>query len=194
MRRRLQDYLQGLRTKAADKLSQRLGWMTRAHPIVLDGQRLSVPLYADGFNGSLMAITDDWGNNWHTSTPLFGSGNIQPSVVRRSVERNDLETGITPTKYFISGRFFAIYFELPVAFSATISKTALSLHSCAEGLRGDGSWSRCARRGGGGSPCDGERVAEGRERGPPIIIGNRYYSPLAVTIIVRRRGLMSHSK
>ena len=83
MRGRLKDYFQTLRTRAADKLSQRLGWMTRAHPIVLDGQRLIVPLYADGFNGSLMAISDDWGNNWHTSTPLFGSGNIQPSVVQR---------------------------------------------------------------------------------------------------------------
>jgi len=54
---RLKDYSQTLRTRAADKLSQRLGWMTRAHPIVLDGQRLIVPLYADGFNGSLMART-----------------------------------------------------------------------------------------------------------------------------------------
>src|SRR4029453_18730308 len=30
-----------------------------------------------------MAITDDWGRTWHTSTPLCGAGNIQPSIVRR---------------------------------------------------------------------------------------------------------------
>ena len=29
---------------------------------------------------SLMAITDDWGKTWHTSTPLIAGGNIQPSI------------------------------------------------------------------------------------------------------------------
>jgi predicted neuraminidase len=29
-----------------------------------------------------MAITDDWGQTWHTSTPLIGEGNVQPSIVR----------------------------------------------------------------------------------------------------------------
>jgi len=76
-------YLKTLRERAADKLSRRLGWMTRAHPFVLEGRRLIVPLYSDGFDCSLMAITDDWGRTWHTSTPLLGLGNIQPSLVRR---------------------------------------------------------------------------------------------------------------
>jgi predicted neuraminidase len=30
-----------------------------------------------------MAITDDWGQTWHTSNPLLGGANIQPSIVRR---------------------------------------------------------------------------------------------------------------
>ena len=30
-----------------------------------------------------MAITDDWGATWKTSTPLVGFGNIQPSLVRK---------------------------------------------------------------------------------------------------------------
>jgi predicted neuraminidase len=68
---------------AQDKLKSRLGWMTRAHPFVLDGRRLLVPLYSDGFNFSLMAITDDWGATWRTSAPLVGEGNVQPSIVRR---------------------------------------------------------------------------------------------------------------
>lgn len=72
-----------LRRKAADKLYRRLGWMTRAHPLVIDNSRLIVPLYSDGFSFSLMAITDDWGRTWHTSTPLVGLGNIQPTVVRK---------------------------------------------------------------------------------------------------------------
>ncbi len=78
--RRFLDYVQN---KANDKLSCRLGWMTRAHPFVLDAQRLIVPLYSDGFSFSLMAITDDWGKTWHTSAPLCGAGNIQPSIARR---------------------------------------------------------------------------------------------------------------
>jgi predicted neuraminidase len=57
--------------------------MTRAHPYVLDGTRLIVPLYSDGFSFSLMAISDDWGATWKTSTPLVGLGNIQPSLARK---------------------------------------------------------------------------------------------------------------
>jgi len=82
-RKRAQAHLSELRTHATEKLYRRLGWMTRAHPFVLDAKRLIVPLYSDGFSFSLMAITDDWGQTWHTSTPLVGAGNIQPSIVRR---------------------------------------------------------------------------------------------------------------
>jgi predicted neuraminidase len=83
-RERARNYAAELRKKAADKFYRRLGWMTRAHPFVLDGTRLIVPLYSDGFSFSLMAITDDWGKTWHTSTPLVGQGNIQPSIVKKS--------------------------------------------------------------------------------------------------------------
>jgi len=79
----LKAFIEGIRKNAADKYFRRLGWMTRAHPFVLDGKRLIVPLYSDGFSFSLMAITDDWGKNWTTSTPLVGGGNIQPSIVRK---------------------------------------------------------------------------------------------------------------
>lgn len=76
-------YIERTRKNAADKFFRRLGWMTRAHPFVLDGKRLIVPLYSDGFSFSLMAITDDWGKTWSTSTPLVGGGNIQPSIVQK---------------------------------------------------------------------------------------------------------------
>src|SRR5262249_25155305 len=79
----LQAYIERIRKSAGDKLYRRLGWMTRAHPFILDNKRLIVPLYSDGFSFSLMAITDDWGKTWHTSTPLVSGGNIQPSIVRR---------------------------------------------------------------------------------------------------------------
>src|SRR5262245_38684771 len=77
----IRDYIARTRKNAADKFFRRLGWMTRAHPFVLDDRRLIVPLYSDGFSFSLMAITDDWGKTWKTSAPLVGRGNIQPSIV-----------------------------------------------------------------------------------------------------------------
>lgn len=77
-------YIDAMKAHAADKLYRRLGWMTRAHPQVLDGKRLLVPLYHDGFSCSLMALSDDAGAHWHASAPIVGGGNIQPSVVRRA--------------------------------------------------------------------------------------------------------------
>lgn len=78
-----QEMIEAMRRKARDKLYRRLGWMTRAHPFILDGRRMIVPLYHDGFSFSLMAITDDWGQTWHSSAPLIALGNIQPSIVQR---------------------------------------------------------------------------------------------------------------
>jgi len=69
--------------RVEDKLAQRLGWMPRAHPQVLAGGRILLPLYSDGFDFSLMAWSDDDGQTWQTSAPLLGLGNVQPSVVAR---------------------------------------------------------------------------------------------------------------
>jgi hypothetical protein len=80
---RVAAWLDSLRTQAADKLTRRIGWFTRVHPLVLEGGRLIVPLYSDGFSFSLMNISDDWGQTWRTSAPLIGAGNIQPSLVQR---------------------------------------------------------------------------------------------------------------
>ena len=80
---RAAQYVTRIRTQAADKLSRRLGWMTRAHPLVLDGGRIIVPLYSDGYSFSLMALSDDGGATWRASEPLVGRGNIQPTLARR---------------------------------------------------------------------------------------------------------------
>lgn len=69
--------------QAADKLTRRLGWFTRAHPKFLADGRLLVGLYSDGFSVSLVGITDDLGANWHYSEPIVGGGNIQPSFAVR---------------------------------------------------------------------------------------------------------------
>ena len=68
----------------ADKLTRRLGWFTRAHPLMLDDGRMLVGLYSDGFSFSLVGITDDLGKTWRYSEPLVGGGNIQPSFARKA--------------------------------------------------------------------------------------------------------------
>jgi len=81
-RREVERYLGVFRERAGDKLYARLGWMTRARPLVHQG-RLLVPLYHDGFSCSLIAVTEDAGAAWRFSLPLLGGGNIQPSLVPR---------------------------------------------------------------------------------------------------------------
>jgi predicted neuraminidase len=71
------------RTRAADKLWCRLGWMPRARPLILEGKRLLLPLYSDGFDFSLVAFTDDGGQSWQTSAPIVGLGNVQPTLARK---------------------------------------------------------------------------------------------------------------
>ncbi|HEV3236816.1 MAG TPA: exo-alpha-sialidase [Gemmataceae bacterium] len=83
VRSRTRAYLAQRRKSARDKYSSRMGWMTRAHPFVLEGKRLIVPLYSDGFNFSIMALSDDWGRTWEASEPLVGAGNVQPSLARK---------------------------------------------------------------------------------------------------------------
>lgn len=61
---------------------RRMGWQTGNKPVITESGRLVVPLYSDGFSFSIMAYTDDWGKNWKSSTPLIGSGNIQPAIAQ----------------------------------------------------------------------------------------------------------------
>lgn len=82
-RQEVERYLAVLREKTGDKLYRRLGWMTRAHPYLLDGRRILLPLYHDGFSFSLFAISEDDGATWKTTAPLIGGGNIQPTLARR---------------------------------------------------------------------------------------------------------------
>lgn len=83
-RQEAKEFLDAMKGRAEDKLYRRLGWMTRAHPTVLAGGRILVPLYHDGFSFSLVAFTDDLGKTWQTSGPILGAGNVQPAVVQRA--------------------------------------------------------------------------------------------------------------
>jgi predicted neuraminidase len=68
---------------AKDPEKRQKGWMTRIHPISLESGRILLPLYSDGYNISIVAISDDNGNNWRASNPIVGLGPIQPSLVQK---------------------------------------------------------------------------------------------------------------
>lgn len=80
---RVQEWMRHNNQQANDKLTRRIGWFTRAHPLILDDGRMLVGLYSDGFSFSLVGITDDLGKSWSFSDPIVGGGNIQPSFARR---------------------------------------------------------------------------------------------------------------
>jgi predicted neuraminidase len=60
-------------------LSTRIGWQTKNKPFILQ-DRLIVPLYSDGLDCSLFAISDDWGKTWQFSNPVMGGAGIQPTI------------------------------------------------------------------------------------------------------------------
>lgn len=68
---------------ARDKSKKETGWMPRVHPTILRDGRVLFPLYSDGFNLSLIGISDDSGGTWQHSLPIVGYGNIQPSIVQK---------------------------------------------------------------------------------------------------------------
>ena len=59
---------------AADPAKRGVGWMTRVKPLLLGEKKIILPLYSDGFNFSIMAISDDDGASWLPSLPLVGRG------------------------------------------------------------------------------------------------------------------------
>ncbi|MEB2777556.1 exo-alpha-sialidase [Algoriphagus sp. D3-2-R+10] len=65
-----------------DSKKTSMGWMTRIKPLVTE-DRILLPLYSDGFNFSLMAISDDMGESWKPSLPLVGKGPIQPALIQK---------------------------------------------------------------------------------------------------------------
>jgi predicted neuraminidase len=68
---------------AKDKAKRQSGWMTRTHPIILPDGRILLPLYSDGYNACLVAMSDDNGRRWRAGKPIVGLGPIQPSLVRK---------------------------------------------------------------------------------------------------------------
>lgn len=68
---------------AKDPGKRSIGWMTRIKPLVL-AHRILLPLYSDGFNFSMLAISEDGGHSWKPSLPIVGRGPIQPALAQRT--------------------------------------------------------------------------------------------------------------
>ncbi|GAB3169526.1 hypothetical protein GCM10027291_20120 [Telluribacter humicola] len=66
-----------------DLRKRSIGWMTRIKPMLFPGGRIVLPLYSDGYNMSMMAISEDDGTTWRPSLPIVGRGPIQPALAQR---------------------------------------------------------------------------------------------------------------
>ena len=78
-----QTYSRQIVEASKDKIKRQTGWMTRIHPLELPSGRLLLPLYSDGFNLGLTAISDDMGATWRSGGPMVGYAPIQPTLVRK---------------------------------------------------------------------------------------------------------------
>jgi len=66
-----------------DLLKRSIGWMTRIKPLILENGKILLPLYSDGLNMSMVAISEDDGESWRPSLPIVGRGPIQPSLAQK---------------------------------------------------------------------------------------------------------------
>ncbi len=77
-------YDEQIREASQDLLKRSIGWMTRIKPLILESGKIILPLYSDGLNFSLTAISEDDGETWRPSLPIVGRGPIQPALAQKS--------------------------------------------------------------------------------------------------------------
>lgn len=90
---------------AKDPKKRETGWMTRTHPIILKNGKILLPLYSDGFNFGLIAISEDDGETWKPGLPIVGRGLNQPSLIVRddgSIDAYMRDDGDEPGRILIS--------------------------------------------------------------------------------------------
>lgn len=77
-------YDEQIREASKDLLKRSIGWMTRIKPLILESGKIILPLYSDGLNFSLTAISEDDGQTWRPSLPIVGRGPIQPALAQKN--------------------------------------------------------------------------------------------------------------
>jgi predicted neuraminidase len=88
-----------------DVRKRSIGWMTRIKPLITNTGRILLPLYSDGFNMSLVAISDDDGETWRPSLPIVGRGPIQPALAQKkdgTIVAFMRDSGDSPTRVHTS--------------------------------------------------------------------------------------------
>jgi predicted neuraminidase len=78
---RVLGYIGALKEQLKNPLVPRLGWMPRAHPLILKNGTLLLPLSNENVNIAMMAMTKDGGASWTYSNPVPEAGLTQPTVV-----------------------------------------------------------------------------------------------------------------
>ena len=94
-----------IKEASKDLTKRSFGWMGRIHPVTLANGRILLPLYNDGFNFSMIAISDDEGTTWRPSLPIVGRGPIQPALAVKkdgSIVAFMRDSGDDPTRVQIS--------------------------------------------------------------------------------------------
>lgn len=90
---------------STDITKRSTGWMTRIKPLIAADGRILLPLYSDGFNFSIVAISDDGGASWLPSLPIVGRGPIQPALAQRKdghIVAYMRDSGDAPTRVQVS--------------------------------------------------------------------------------------------
>ncbi|MBI4556519.1 MAG: exo-alpha-sialidase [Candidatus Hydrogenedentes bacterium] len=81
---RIDAMLQEMAEQMKDPLTLRLGWMSRAHPLVLSDGTVMFPLANENYDIAVMFYTKDGGDTWTCSEPVPEAGITQPTVVQLS--------------------------------------------------------------------------------------------------------------
>lgn len=84
-----------------DAMKRSFGWMTRIKPLILEDGKILLPVYSDGLNFSMIAISQDNSSTWKNSMPIVGRGNIQPTLITK--QNGDIvaymrDTGDAPSR------------------------------------------------------------------------------------------------
>ncbi|MEY3577286.1 MAG: hypothetical protein RL394_869 [Bacteroidota bacterium] len=72
-----------IKEAAKDPQKRSIGWMTRIKPLHSKTGSTILPLYSDGYNFSIMAISRDAGKSWTASSPIVSRGGIQPALLQQ---------------------------------------------------------------------------------------------------------------
>src|SRR5690554_7666545 len=109
------------------------GWMTRIKPLILENNKILLPLYSDGFNMSMLAISEDQGASWIPSLPIVGRGPIQPALAQRkdgTIVAYMRDSGNAPNRIQISesideGRSWTVAKRTDIPNTASVEVTIL---------------------------------------------------------------------